>query len=1083
MKRYLLAGILAVLGASPANTQVMPPQGEGPSVATGSVPLTYTGGDSRVSVGVDQDGNSQGELMQVFGNNGEHAVVAQLWWGHGGAGGVQADYNWLVGSTLEQARQDPDSITVAKLSFAIDQNSEKDRLANVGLSIERKEFFLNFFLSGKASGARNAGAVSTQQQEIVSGTDATGIYTQTRTDIATTQLLAQPYSTIVGIHGGHFSNALAARFNGGIDYSKGNQGASQKRVSVGIDKYLGTRGWSVSGIAEHAENTSAVGSDSSDNRWWLFLRYEFGGGGAFRPFDDSAAANAAWIDRALREPVTGHARNVDTYVTTGKTTTTTTLGPKQYSARVPIARDDAISVVEDSSASEIDVLGNDSDPDNNAIAISTAGPASHGTVQIEAGHVLYTPTPGFVGSDAFPYTIVNSKGLSASATVHVTVTTGTPPPNQGAPVARDDTTTTPYAQPVTVAVLGNDSDPNGYPLTVTAATTPAHGSSHVNGDSTITYTPNATFTGSDRFSYSIDNGHGGTASANVTIVVQPPAPPQARDDSATTVNPKAVDIDVLANDTDPAGYPLTVISVTSPANGTATILTSGAVRYAPALGFSGNDTFTYTVSDGHGGVASAKVSVTVLAQSGTFQVRDDSATTAYATPITIDVLANDSAPDGATLTIKKITSPQNGTAAYSPAGIIYTPSAAFYGGTDTFEYTVGDGSETATATVTVKVLPPGNPVAQDDKATTPFATAVVVTVLANDSDPNHFALTVTSIPATPAHGTAQVNPDNTITYTPLPNYSGSDAFSYAISNGHGGTATATVTITVQAALPPVARADGATTAFNTPVVVAVLTNDSDPNSLALSVTMTTTPAHGSVQINANNTITYTPALNYSGSDSFDYTITNTQGQTASANVAITVQAPPLPVANDDTPPAIVWNTQTDIAVTANDTGLGLTVKSFTQPSHGSTAPSASPGKVTYTPAHNYVGSDSFQYTIEDTFHNTSTATVTLTVSPPPPVTVSDFSAQCVSDGSECHICLSNNITNPLELPTTVSVSQPALAPDSSVTQPAIFGMCDNDVVYIIDTGQAAMDSFTFTVSDPYHTQPSVATVTVNVSAP
>ena len=76
--------------------QVPQPPGDGtPSVATGSIPLTYTGGDSRVSIGIDKDGHSQGEFMQVFGNNGEHAIVAQLWWDRGGAGGVQADYNWL----------------------------------------------------------------------------------------------------------------------------------------------------------------------------------------------------------------------------------------------------------------------------------------------------------------------------------------------------------------------------------------------------------------------------------------------------------------------------------------------------------------------------------------------------------------------------------------------------------------------------------------------------------------------------------------------------------------------------------------------------------------------------------------------------------------------------------------------------------------------------------------------------------------------------------------------------------------------------------------------------------------------------
>ena len=1082
MKRLLLAGILAVLSASPAVTQVVQPPGNGgPSVATGSVPLTYTGGDSRVSVGVDQDGNSQGELMQVFGNNGEHAIVGQLWWGHGGAGGIQADYNWLFGTTLEHARQDPDSITVAKLSFAIDQNSEKDRQANVGLSIERKEFFLNFFLSGKASGSRNAGSVSTQQQQIVGGTDETGIYTQTQTDIATTLLQAQPYSTIVGVHGGHFSDALAARFNGGIDYAKGNQGANQKRVSLGFDKYLGVRGWSVSAIAEHAQNSSAVGADNTDNRWWLFLRYEFGGGGAFRPFDDSAAANAAWIERALHEPVTGHPRSVDTYVTKGKTTTTTTLGPKHYTARVPIARDDTVSVVEGSSGVEIDVLGNDTDPDNNPLSISSAGPAGHGSVQVGPGHVLYTPTPGYTGTDAFPYTITNSKGLSASATVRITVTSGTPP-NSGAPIARDDTATTPYAQPVTVAVLGNDSDPNGYPLTVTSATVPAHGASHVNGDGTITYTPNATFTGSDRFSYSIDNGHGGTASANVIITVQPPAAPVARDDAATTAYANPVDIDVLANDTDPAGYPLAVTAVTAPAYGTAKILTGGAVRYAPQVGFTGSDTFGYTISNGHGGVASAKVSVTVLPQSGTFAAHDDAATTAYATPITIDVLANDSAPTGATLVIKKITTPQHGTASFAQGKIIYTPSAAFNGGTDTFDYTVGDGIETATATVTVTVLPPGAPIARDDTATTAFATPVVIAVLANDSDPNNFALTVTSpLLHSPTHGTAQINTDNTITYTPMSTYAGGDTFAYTITNGHGGTASATVTVTVQAPVPPVALPDSATTAFKTPVTVAVLANDSDPNSLALSVTMATTPANGSVNINTNNnTITYTPAPTFAGADSFDYTIKNTQGATASATVSITVQQPPPPTANDDSA-TIIWNTPTVLTLSGNDTdpsGLGLKVISVTSPGHGTAViTDATAGKVTYTPI-NYYGGDSFKYTIEDTFHNTSTATVTLNVQPAP-VTANSFTAQCQND-FPCNICLSDNISNLSELPFTLSVFPPVLTPDSTVSSPVTNGSCTSEVTYFYE-GTATTDSFTFTVFDAYHTQPSIATVTVNIA--
>jgi len=1022
--------------------------------------------------------------MQVFGNNGEHAVVAQLWWGNGGAGGIQGDYNWLFGTTLEQARQDPDSITVAKLSFAIDQNAAKDRQANVGLSIERKEFFLNFFLSGKASGARNAGAVSLQQEQVVSGTDDAGIYTQTKTDIATTQLLAQPYSTIVGIHGGHFSDALAARFNGGIDYAKGDQGANQKRVSIGVDKYLGVRGWSLSGIVEHAQNTPVVGSDTSDTRWWLFLRYEFGGGGAFRPFDDSAAANAAWIDRALHEPVTGHARNVDTYVKNGKTTTTTTLGPKQYVARVPIARDDTTSVVQDSGATEIGVLGNDTDPDGNVVNISAAGPASHGTVQVAAGKVLYAPTPGYTGADEFPYTITNSKGLSATATVHITVTAGTPPPNAGAPVARDDTTTTPYAQPVTIAVLGNDSDPNGYPLTVTSATVPAHGAARINGDGTIMYTPNATFVGSDRFSYAIDNGHGGTASANVTIIVQPPAPPVARDDTATTVYTNPVDIDVLANDTDPAGYPLSIATVATPAHGAAKVLTGGSVRYTPQQGFTGVDAFAYTITNGHGGVASANVSVTVSAPTGTFKAQDDAATTAYATAVAIDVLANDSAPAGATLTIKNITTPQHGTASYSQGKIVYTPSGAFNGGTDTFDYTVGDGTQNDTATVKITVLPPGSPVAQDDKATTPFAAPVAIAVLANDSDPDGFTLTVATV-TSPAHGAAQINANNTITYTPQATYVGADAFTYTVSNGHGGTASANVAVTVQPPLPPIAVNDAVNTPFANSVKIAVLANDSDPNGLPLSIVSVTAPGNplATAVINADKTITYTPDSDLFGSDNFTYTISDGYNN-ATATVTVTVAAPLPPVAKNDSF-SIAFDTPTEVNIIANDSdpqNLPLQIINVTQPAHGTV--NYVVNTVTYSPNAGYTGPDAFTYALTNGQANSASATVTLNVQLPVPAIAQSFvldpAIQCFGGGQSCTICLDTHIVNPANLALTVSV--PGTASDGGTVGPGAAVGCTDAVVYTsaVSTGANVPVSFDWSIKDVYN-RTSNATVSLTTA--
>jgi hypothetical protein len=1081
MKRWLVGFALA-LGALSAPAQVgIPQQQEGtPSLSTGTVPLTYTGGDSRVSVGVDQDGHSNGELLGVFGNNGEHAFVAQLWWGQAGAGGIQGDYNWLFGTTLEQARADPDSITVAKLSFAIDQNAEKDRQANVGLSIERKEFFLNFFLSGKVSAAHDAGTVSTQTQSVVTGTDTVGTFTQTQTDVATTLLQAQPYSYTAGVHGGHFSDALAARFNGGIDYAKGHEGASQTRISVGIDKYLGTRGWSVSGVAEHAQNNDPLGISSSDNRWWLFLRYEFGGGGAFRPLADSSAADAAWINRALHEPVTGHPRTFDTYTTRGPTTTKTAQGPKQYTARFPIARDDSASVSENSTGNTVDVLANDTDPDGNALSISAVGSPSHGTAQISGTQVLYTPTSGYVGSDVFPYTITNTKGLTASAKVQITVTAVvvTPPPtNQGPPVARDDTATTPYATPVTINVLANDSDPSGYTLTVTGTTPPAHGTARINADNSITYTPNSTYSGNDRFSYSISNGHGGSASANVILTVQPPLPPVARDDAATTPYLTPVVVDVLANDTDPNGFFLSVTSVGVATNGTAKILPGGAVNYSPQPGFVGSDSFEYSISDGHGGIASANVIVTVQPPGGSLTAQNDTATTPYAKPVAINVIANDTAPSGLALSITKVTLPTHGTAQVAINGYIgYTPSQAFDGGSDTFDYTVTDGLTTATATVTVTVLPPPPPVAQNDSATTPFQTPVAINVLANDSDPSGLPLTVTQATVqTSGSGTVKINTNNTITYTPDIEFDGNATFSYTISNGHGGTATATVTVNVLAPLPPIAGPDSATTPFNKSVTINVLANDSDPRSLPLTILQPGFPLHGTAVLNTNNTITYTPQSTFQGIDTFIYVLQNSQGATANGNVTVTVQAPLPPIAVPDTK-TTAFNTPTDIDVLANDSdpnGLPLSIMSFTQPTAGGSVQANTNNTLRFTPTSNFTGDATFTYTIADSY-NQASATVTVTVQPPPAATAVDFvvptAAGCSYGGEICAVCLDTHVTNPSNLILTWSVS-PTTPGGGNVFITNIGSCTSGEGVQYQSSASSKpgdSDSFTFTVKDIYN---------------
>jgi hypothetical protein len=176
----------------------------------------------------------------------------------------------------------------------------------------------------------------------------------------------------------------------------------------------------------------------------------------------------------------------------------------------------------------------------------------------------------------------------------------------------------------------------------------------------------------------------------------------------------------------------------------------------------------------------------------------DTATTAQGTAITINVLANDSDTTGSALTITSVSKPQFGTATTNGQTVIYTPNTNFIGN-DTFGYVVSDGEGgTATGSVSITVTGPGganqSPTAANDTATTTAGNAVTIDVLANDADPNGDALTIT-IDGPPSNGTAIVN-NGKVLYTSQAGFTGTDSFTYIVSDGKGGTATATVTITV-----------------------------------------------------------------------------------------------------------------------------------------------------------------------------------------------------------------------------------------------------------------------------------------------
>lgn len=373
--------------------------------------------------------------------------------------------------------------------------------------------------------------------------------------------------------------------------------------------------------------------------------------------------------------------------------------------------------------------------------------------------------------------------------------------------------------------------------------------------------------------------------------------PETLADTASTAQGVAVTFNVLANDTDPDGDALTVTGVSKPQFGQAT--TNGqTITYTPNPGFTGQDSFSYFVSDGKGGTAANSVTVTVNGPGGANRApsaANDTTTTTAGVAVTIDVLANDSDPDGDALAITIDGPPSHGAATINSGKIVYTPQAGFTG-TDSFTYIVSDGkggTATATVTVTVTANPNRAPSAANDTATTPAGVAVTIDVLANDSDPDGDALSIT-IDGPPSHGTATVN-NGKIVYTPQSGFTGTDSFTYMVSDGKGGAATATVTVTVSGSgtpnRAPTAANDSATTPSGVAVTMDVLANDADPDGDALSIASLTPPANGAAIV-INGRVVYTPNASFVGSDSFTYTITDGKGGSASATVTITVTDQP-----------------------------------------------------------------------------------------------------------------------------------------------------------------------------------------------
>ena len=656
----------------------------------------------------------------------------------------------------------------------------------------------------------------------------------------------------------------------------------------------------------------------------------------------------------------------------------------------PVAADDPYSGNEDSAIIG-NVLTNDSDLNGDSLtAVKVSGPA-HGTLTLNSnGSFTYTPDANWNGSDGFTYQAYDGELYSNTATVTLNVSAV-----NDAPVAADDAFSGNEDSAITGNVLTNDSDVEGDTLTVMLLDSGmAHGSVAMNPDGSFTYTPEANWNGTDKFSYRVYDGTDLSNVATVSITILPVNDaPVAQNDSYTVDQDTVLNVPaagVLINDSDIDSAAITAVLVSGPAHGSLSLNDDGSFTYTPAAGYYGADSFTYQANDGAANSNVATVSLTVQSLLNEAPVAvNDSASGNEDSEITGNVLTNDSDANGDTLTAIQVSGPVHGSLTLNTDGnFTYKPNAN-WNGEDSFTYQAFDGqaySDVATVTITVNPVNDA-PVAQNLNVSTAEDTPYTGSIVMTDVDsPNITA----SVVAGPAHGTLDLKADGGFTYTPDADFNGSDSFTYKANDGALDSNIATVTITVTPVNDaPVATNDSYTTDEDVALTIpaaGALANDSDVDGDTLNAILVDGPSHGTLDLKADGGFTYTPNANWNGVDSFSYKANDGALDSNIATVTITVTpVNDAPVATNDS-----YTTDEDVALTipaagalANDSDVdGDTLNAILVdgPSHGTLVLNAN-GSFTYTPDANWNGVDSFSYKANDGSLDSNVATVTITVTP------------------------------------------------------------------------------------------------------
>ncbi|HHJ3201904.1 TPA: tandem-95 repeat protein [Vibrio parahaemolyticus] len=638
---------------------------------------------------------------------------------------------------------------------------------------------------------------------------------------------------------------------------------------------------------------------------------------------------------------------------------------------------------------------------DSALNFSVSG-NSNVLVSIENGIATISPTADWNGSETLTFTATDPSGESISQTVNFTV----------APVADivADKATVVEDTPTIIKVLGNDTfEGDDQVVSLDTNNGPANGTVSVNPDGSVTYTPNDNYHGTDSFTYIVTSG-GVSESTTVSVDVTPVNDaPVAKDDIATTQEDTAVTIDVLPNDSDVDGDKLSIESASVPKEQGTVEVVDGKLVFTPAENFNGDAEITYTVTDGEL-TDEAKVAVTVNPVNDAPTIKVDAVES-----ITEDAVNTDTVV--ASLTVRDTDTPEdqltvslenNSNGYFVLVGNEVKLTQAGVDAVNNDELNLKD------LTISASVSDGVNPTANDsdslivnrvnDAPTVENAIADQVlsedfasyTIDLNDAFKDSDSALNFSVSG---NSNVLVSIENGIAIiSPTADWNGSEPLTFTATDPSGESVSQTVNFTVA----PVADivADKATVVEDTPTIIKVLGNDTfEGTDKVVSLDTNNGPANGTVSVNPDGSVTYTPNDNYHGTDSFTYIVTS-GGVSESAIVEVNVTpANDAPVAKDD-----IATTQEDTAVTIdvlpNDTdvdGDKLSIESVSVPKEQGTVEVVD-GKLVFTPAENFNGDAEITYTVTDgALTDQATVKVTVNAVNDTPVVESNIADQTLAE--------------------------------------------------------------------------------------